>query len=725
MRKYSSGPSKAFAATAIGIASLLSPLWVHAQAVLEDVSFNTGAGGNVEVLLTLDSAAPEPRVFTTESPPRIALDLNDTRSALAERTLAVGQGATRSVTAVEAAGRTRVVIDLFRNVPYEIRRTGNTLVIDIAGGVAAAVASAEAAERMGGSSVHLQRGSVSKIDFRRGKDGEGRVIVHLQGEPSGSDLSQQGDKIRVELFDTRVPAELERRIDVMDFATPVDMIDSFNEGGRAVMLISANGNFEHMAYQADNQFVIEVSLIEEEEEVDARSLLEDPVYEGERVTFTFQDIAVRAVLQLIADVSQLNIVVSDAVGGNVTLRLNNVPWDQALDLILQSKQLDKRQNGNVIWVAPANEIAAYEQQRLQALVQKEELEPIRSDFIQVNYAKASDLAALLSAGGGGERTGLLSDRGAVSVDERTNTLLISDTPTKLGEVRELIGLLDRPVRQVQIESRIVIANSDFSRDIGVRFGVTGTNEDSNGNIYSTGGSLEALDRMNNLSLINRLNGLPSGLPNVGPSIPPGGIAAPPLTERLNVNLPVANAAGTFGWTLLASDYLLDLEISALEAEGRGEVISSPRMIAANQVEAYIQQGVEIPYQQATSSGATAIQFKDAVLELRARPLITPDNRIQLDLTVKQDTVGDEVPTGTGGTVPTIDTREIETKVLVDNGQTVVLGGIYEQNLRDQTNKVPFFGDLPMVGSLFRQRLRQFDKAELLIFITPTILQENY
>ena len=457
---------------------------------------------------------------------------------------------------------------------------------------------------------------------------------------------------------------------------------------------------------------------------------DEPVYSGNLVSFNFQDIPVRSVIQLIADASQLNIVVADNVQGNVTLRLNNVPWDQALDIVLQSKQLDQRRRGDVIWVAPADEIAAREQAKLEALSKKEELGPLDNIFIQVNYAKAEELASLISGTGesdSGSGNTLLSDRGSVAFDERTNTLLVTDVPERLVVIQDLVETLDRSVEQVQIESRIVVASEKFGDELGVRFGVTGSHEDKYGNIISTGGSASAVDRLNNAAL-NRRYASPSGsgLPTLTPDTElAANIPGPPLGERLNVNLPTAaSSAGRWAASILAADFLLDLELSALETEDRGEVISSPRVITANQSQAVIKQGVQIPYEQATSSGATSIAFKDAVLSLNVVPLITPDERIDLTLKVDQDAIGEEVSTSLGGSVPSIDTRSVETRVLVNNGQTVVLGGIYEQVRRTTKSKVPVLGDIPGIGNLFRNKAVQDDKAELLIFVTPTIIKES-
>ncbi|MFK7955411.1 MAG: type IV pilus secretin PilQ [Lysobacterales bacterium] len=701
-----------------------------AQSVLEEISFSTGSGGAVDIILSMQGDLPEPQIFTTDNPARIAVDLMNTTNAMRQRSIEVGTGATRSVSAVEAGGRTRVVIDLFRSAPYETRVEGNSLIVSVQGGSGSAIVSR--AQQTGGATASVASSgplAVENVDFRRGQNGEGRVIVTFNDAGANVDLSKQGSRLRAYIYNTEIAQELEERLDVMDFATPVEVIDTMRDGNRIRMDIAVRGEYEHLAYQSGNQYIVEIQQFQEEVLSPEAQILEPREYEGSRVSFNFQDIPVRAVLQLIADVSGLNIVVSDSVSGNVTLRLQNVPWDQALDILLQAKSLDMRENGNVVWVAPATEIAAREQQLLQALKDKRELEPLRSTFVQVNYAKATDLKNIIESAASGSATdgaGLLSARGSVTVDERTNVLLLTDTPDRLEEIRELVNRLDRPVRQIQIESRIVIATDSFSDEIGVRFGLTGGYEDNDGNILSVAGSSSATDRMNNLALVNRqINDNRSGFPVIAPDNPPAGISVPPLGERLNVNLPASGTAGSWALGLLTSDYLLDLELSALESEGRGEVISSPRLITANQREAFIQQGVEIPFQQAASSGATNISFKDAVLELRVQPLITPDDRVILDLAVKKDTIGQLVPVEGGGQVPSIDTREIQTQVLINSGQTVVLGGIYEQTLREDSNKVPFLGDIPALGTLFRQRSSQNDKSELLIFITPTILNDSF
>jgi type IV pilus assembly protein PilQ len=515
----------------------------------------------------------------------------------------------------------------------------------------------------------------------------------------------------VDLYNASLPEELNRRLDVLDFATPVQFIDASPISNGVRIAMAVGGAYEHLVYESGNQVVIEVEELQQitpatKEEV---KFFEDKVYEGTRVTFNFQDIPVRSVLQLIADVSDLNIVVADSVGGNLTLRLTNVPWDQALDIVMDARNLDMRKNGNVIWIGPTAEIAAREQQLLKAQQDRRILEPLQTVLIPMSYAKAVDMKLLIEESTNAVDTeyGLLSERGSVTVDERTNTLLITDTAERIVEIRELLTELDFAVRQVQIESRIVIASSDFAHELGVRFGVTYVHQGTNIGVIAADG--------NAADIIN---------PNINPR-DDGLLDIPAYPGRYQVNLPATNQnASTLGLSFLTEDVILDLELSALEAEGEGEVISTPRVITANQAEAFIQQGVEIPYEQSTSSGATAVQFKEAVLELRATPLITPDNRVQLELEIKQDTVGEIFQTARGGSVPSIDTRELNTTVLVDNGDTVVLGGIFQDEKSSNEEKVPWLGDVPVLGTLFRRRANETSKRELLIFVTPTIVEER-
>jgi type IV pilus assembly protein PilQ len=505
-----------------------------------------------------------------------------------------------------------------------------------------------------------------------------------------------------------------RRLDVMDFATPVTTVDTLRTNRDTRVVISANGNYEQLAYQSDNEFTIEINPAVQAAAEESGLFSETKEYEGQRLTLNFQDIETRAVLQLLAETSGKNIVVSDTVAGNVTLRLRNVPWDQALDIVLTTKGLDMRQNGNVIIVAPAEEIAARETADLEAKLAISELEPMYSEFLQVNYAKATDLAALITADSGGNS--MLSERGSIGVDDRTNTLLVQDTAERLRDIRRLVATLDIPIKQVLIESRIVVVNDDFSRDLGMRLGVTAFNENSSDGLTVISGSGVGTDTMIGSAIDNLAD-------DANGSIYP--VELPALNNRYNVNLPIGEAAGRFSLAVLESEYLVDLELTAMEAEGRGEIVSTPRVITANQKEASIKQGVEIPYQESASSGATTVSFKEAVLELIVTPQITPDNNIIMDLRVSKDNVGDIISTGgLGGTVPSIDTRSVETQVLVADGQTVVLGGIYETERRETINKVPVLGDIPFAGALFRSKQRLDNKAELLIFVTPRILEEG-
>jgi type IV pilus assembly protein PilQ len=436
------------------------------------------------------------------------------------------------------------------------------------------------------------------------------------------------------------------------------------------------------------------------------------VYTGERLTLNFQDIETRAVLQLLADASGQNIVVSDSVSGNVTLRLQNVPWDQALDIVLRTKGLDKRRQDNVIIVAPQAELAAREKAELAARKDVQELAPLRSEYLQVNYAKAQDMAALIKT----QTNSLLSTRGSVAVDDRTNTLLLQDTADRLADVRRLVATLDIPVRQVLIEARIVIVNNDFTRDLGARFGFTNNQKNGNRGLVTTTGTAAGTDQAIGSALTNV-----QSTGSIYPISIPTGSAA---TNRYNVNLPVSSPAGTFALGILGSNFIVDLELSAAQAETQANIISSPRVITANQKEATIEQGVEIPYQQSASSGATTIQFKKAVLSLKVKPQITPDNRIILDLDVKDDSVGSVVVASGGVNVPSIDTREIATQVLVNDGQTVVLGGILSTTQREDDTKVPYLGDIPFLGHLFKSTAHKDNKDELMIFITPKIVREG-
>ena len=681
---------------------------------LQKIEVQTLPGQQVQLRLLLSGPAPEPLSFTIDKPARISLDLPDTGLALESRRIDVNSAGLDTILAAEANGRTRLVLNLDALVPYTTRVDGNSIIVMLGGNAPIATAAASSAAPRAPSASSGGPRAISTIDFRRGPGGSGRVVVGLSDPRTPVNLRQEGSRVVVDFAGAQLPKNLMKRFDVTDFATPVQSVDALKATDGARLVISADGNFEQLAYQSDNQYTIEVKPI-----VKPTGLEEEKrSYTGERLTLNFQDIETRAVLQLLADTSGQNIVVSDTVQGNVTLRLQNVPWDQALDIVLKTKGLDMRRQDNVILVAPAEEIAAREKAELAARKDLQELAPLRTEYLQVNYAKAEELAALIGKGGGGGGGGqsLLSERGSIGIDSRTNTLLVQDTADRLTDIRKLVSTLDIPVKQVLIEARIVIVNDDFSRDLGVRMGLTGKDERPDG-LLAVSGSGEATNTMIDSAITNLAAG---GGPN--PVAVPTG--PDDFTNRYNVNMPVANPAGRIAMSLLSADYIVDLELSAAQAEGRGEIVSSPRVITANQKEATIEAGVEIPYQESSSSGATTTQFKKAVLSLKVTPLITPDNRVILDLQINKDSVGSEVSSATGGRVPSIDTRKIITQVLVNDGQTVVLGGILETEKRDNVTKVPWLGDIPGLNILFKSSRKVNNKSELLIFVTPKILREG-
>jgi type IV pilus assembly protein PilQ len=683
---------------------------------LKDIEVQALSGDRVELRLVTSGVASEPLAFIIDNPARISLDLQNTTLGLDKRRKDVNVGPLSTILAAEAGGKTRVVLNLDKMVPYQTRVDGSAIVVTLGApdAAAAAVTSFPATQAAPAPAAAGGSRSVSGVDFRRGDNGAGRVVITLSDPATPVDVRKEGDRVVLSFNGATLPASLQKRLDVTDFATPVNSIESVSTASGTRVSIAAKLPFEELAYQSDNVFSVEIAPVVAVEK-DTKPTLFDPdrEYTGERLTLSFQDIETRAVLQLLADVSGRNIIVSDSVAGNVTLRLQNVPWDQALDIVLATKGLDMRENGGVIIVAPADEIASREKADLEARKDIRELEPLLSEFLQVNYAKASDLAELMKGKGGASKgNSMLSERGSVAIDERTNTLLVQDVSENLAQIRRLVSTLDIPVRQVLIESRIVIVNDDFSRELGIRWGVTAVNDTSDG-LIAVSGSNSGTNTIVNSALNN--------LQSTGSPYP---VQLPAQGDRYNVNLPVANPAGRLGLALLGEDYLVDLELSAAQAEGRGEVISSPRVITANQKEASIRQGVEIPYQESSSSGATSTQFKEAVLSLTVTPQITPDDRIILDLTVTKDSVGQVVSDERGGSIPSIDTREVVTQVLVNNGQTVVLGGVYETEEGQRVSKVPFLGDIPGVGVLFRSTRTISRKSELLIFVTPKILKEG-
>jgi len=662
------------------------------------LDYSVLTGNTVQIVFTFDQPPVEPRTFTIDDPARIALDFADTINGLKQRNFQVGIGNMQSIISAAANGRTRVVLNLSRSAEYTTSIKGHQLTLTLGESekpvaVVAKTDSTISPSSQTGQNFGISK-AVTKIDFKRGKNGEGRILIYMTSNTISTDVWRENNVVNIELIGTQLPAELQRRMDVGDFATPIGYIDTIQDGANIKMTISTNTEFEHLSYQADKIYTIEIAPITKEEEEKIKK--EKFGYTGERLSLNFQDIEVRSVLQLLADFTGLNLVVSDSVTGNLTLRLKNVPWDQAMDIILKTKGLAQRRSGNVILIAPTDEIAAREKLELEARRQVEELETLRTEFIKINYAKAAEMASLLNQ----KDNAILSDRGSASVDVRTNTLLVKDTNTSLANVRQVLLELDIPIRQVLIESRVVIAQDDFSKELGVRFGVVSNSYKGNsaGDGALTAGNLDGVVELANNDPLSLLNGL-------------------------NVNLPVQNPAGSFALALakLPLGTLLEMELSAAQVEGRGEVISSPRVITADSHTAMISQGVEVPYLELSDGDAT-LKFRDAVLSLEVTPQITPDDRVIMDLDVHKDNVGETVSFGAGLSAPSIDTRQVQSQLLVDNGQTVVLGGIYETVAANQVTRVPFFSDLPLLGFLFRTTKTTDDRSELLIFVTTKILE---
>jgi len=671
----------------------------YAAASLEDITFSALSGDQVEVTLHISGDAPEPGSFTIDNPARIALDLPETKSNLQNKSIDIGVGIARNINVVEAAGRTRVVINLARLTPYNTRRDNGNYVITLG---STGAGSATSSTKDAGSAATPTAGvnTVQDVQFRRGEAGEGRVVIVVSNPNTAMDMSRRGDQIIVTLQDVKIPETLERRLDVLDFGTPVRTVDAFSHGNDVRIVASGVGQFEHIGYQADNRITLDVKpYVKPREEIKKKK----EEYTGERLSLNFQNIEVRAVLQLIADFTGLNMVTSDSVTGNVTLRLKNVPWDQALDIILKTKGLSKRIKGNVMLVAPAAEIAAQEKLELESQKQVVELAPIISETIQVNYAKASEIIAILKAKG----NSLLSKRGNITVDQRTNKILIQDTAENIDQVIALVEELDIPVRQVLIESRIVLVTSQYSKELGVQFGVTAEGSSGSRRAATSG----------------TINGAEAAFDSQGALTYAG------VGHDLNVSLPVAGAAGSIGLAIAKLPFgtLLDLELSAAEVEGQTEIVSSPKVITSDQSQAKILQGQEIPYLQSSSSGAATIAFKEAVLKLEVTPQITPDERINLDLLVTKDSAdfGNQIVIpGVGASAPPINKQEVETRIMVDNGETIVLGGVYERTKAKSVTRVPFFADIPLIGILFRNKSESDDKSELLIFVTPKIIKQD-
>jgi type IV pilus assembly protein PilQ len=737
----------------LAVPALLAALWTaglaHAQLAIRAVSVSTQAGSEVVRIETSEPLAQLPAGFVIQQPARIALDFAGATNPLALGQIALNQGNVRSAQVVEAAGRTRVVLNLNQAAQYRTELDGNALLVWLEPNASAARSASPLEVALGSARGSFAEGTaadvrpLSDVDFRLGSNKTGRVVVGLASSQVGVDIRQQGKQLVVEFAKTSLPEGMRRRLDVTDFGTPVQAITTTQIGDRVRMVIDAQGAWEHSAYQSDNQLVLEVR----EPKTDPNKLSQGPGYTGEKLSLNFQSIDVRSLLQVIADFTNFNIVTSESVTGNLTLRLKDVPWDQALDIILQAKGLGMRKVGNVIRVAPKDELAAREKMDYEAAAQVELLEPLRTQSFQLNYAKAADIAAQLrgeipggnNAGGasfGGTGTGsnaalarMLTSRGSVIPEMRTNQLFVTDIPSRLTQVQELITKLDIPVRQVMIEARIVEANDTFGKSLGVRLGgadlrgVRGGEAGygvGGGNRIAIGGSYNAITNTTTES-VNSTTQVPGS--NFSVDAANAGIAMNTNSTSF-VNMPASlpgAIASTFALSLFSpsANRFLNLEISALQADGKGQVVSSPRVITADQTKAAIEQGTEYPYQAATSSGATNVQFKKAVMKLEVTPQITPEGGIILDVEISKDSPG-EILNGQRA----INTKRIKTNVLVENGGTVVIGGIFESEETENVTKVPLLGDLPAVGALFRNKTRTANKKELLVFLTPKVVSER-
>ncbi|MCG6875979.1 MAG: type IV pilus secretin PilQ [Betaproteobacteria bacterium] len=698
--------------------AFLAPAAVRAQGVPNSIDALNVTSQGGQTLLRLELKEPlknPPASFTVANPARIAFDFPNTINALARTSQDVNEGELRSVNLVQVGERTRVVLNLKSMVTYDTKSEGNTLIISLNAVPSAASRAASDRTVRFAEGTAEDKHSLRDIDFRRGKAGEGRIVVELSDTSTGIDIRQQGQTLVVDFLKTELPDNLRKRLDVTDFATPVTIISTFQQGDNTRMVIEPRGLWEHNAYQTDTQFVVEVKPVQ----YDPNKLVQGTRggYKGEKLSLNFQNVEVRSVLNVIADFTDLNIITSDTVQGNLTLRLKDVPWDQALDIILQTRGLDMRKNGNVVWIAPRDELATKEKLELEAKQQISDLEPLRTETFALNFAKADVIAKLLTgqgaAGGGSGEQRILSKRGSASWDDRTNQLFVQDIPSRLDEVRKLIAQTDIPVRQVQIEARIVEAGDNFTRTLGARLGYNVTDASGSSPIFSNPNRALFGGSLNSTASVSGQN---------------TGAFGQDIPNSLMVNLPAqlsqqqaGQQAGQFSLVLFnrSQTRFVNLEITALESDGRAKVISSPRVVTANQVEALIEQGTELPYQQATSSGATSISFRKANLSLKVRPQITPDGNVVLDVDVNKDNVGIQTPAGFA-----IDTRHVKTSVLIENGGTVVIGGIYIQEQRNDVNKVPLLGDLPGVGPLFRNTQRTDNKTELLVFLTPRIVEER-
>ena len=670
------------------LAGLLSPSLLAAD--LQKLDVAALPGDKVELKLTFDEPVLAPRGYTIEQPARIALDLPGVSNKLGAKSRELGVGNARSVTVVEAKDRTRLIINLTNLAPYNTRVEGNHLYVVVGEGARTATAAVQSTPvtTAAPAKVYAPQGrAISNIDFQRGDQGEGNVVITLSDASVSPDIQDQGGKIRLDFAKTQLPESLRVRLDVKDFATPVQFVSASGSADKASIVIEPTGLYDYLAYQTDNKLTLSIKPLTQDD-VEARKA-ERFAYTGEKLSLNFQDIDVRSVLQLIADFTDLNLVASDTVSGNITLRLQNVPWDQALDLVLKTKGLDKRKIGNVLLVAPADEIAARERQELESQKQIAELAPLRRELIQVNYAKASDMAKLFQSVTSAEGAG--DDRGSITVDDRTNSIIAYQTQERLDELRRIVAQLDIPVRQVMVEARIVEANVDFDKSLGVEWRGVSLGD----NNFVVGGTNSLIKGTDPLEI------------QAGNFVDLGAIGA---NTGLNLGF-------------ITNNTLLDLELSAMEKTGNGEVISQPKVVTSDKETAKILKGAEIPYQEASSSGATSTSFKQAALSLEVTPQITPDNRIIMEVKVTKD-APDFTNAAASGGVPAISKNEVNAKVLVADGETIVIGGVFSNTQSKSVDKVPFLGDIPYLGALFRRDLVKDSKSELLIFLTPRIMNNQ-
>jgi len=691
---------------------------VQAETVkIEKVDFASLPGDRFQVLMEFSDTPPEPSGYSIDNPSRIVLDFPGVESLLEQKKYALAFENARSAVILSTEERTRLILNLEKMASYQTEIDGNTLVLNVGSKQSATFVQKGAVAMSASDSTTGSK--VANIDFTRGEDGEGVVSVDLTSSGENIDISQVGNNLQLNFYNTELPQDLDRRLDVGDFATPVKTIDSTSEGSTTSVMIEVGGYYDYLAYQADNQYVVSIKPLTKQE----KELQIQEAFAGEKLSLNFQDIGVRSVLQIIADFTELNLVASDTVRGNITLRLENVPWDQALDIVLKSKGLDKRTNGNVIMVAPAAEIAETERLQVEANKQIEELAPLFTEFIRIRYADARELFELFDSNGndgdgsrGSSRGGsnddrtstasILSSRGTAIVDERTNTIILTDTAEKINGFRELVEQIDIPVEQVLIESRIVIASTDFKKELGVRWGAAARGSINGNPIAGFGGISNSTDDDSD-----------------GGGITPGD-GELSLGDLLAVDLGSADPSGSFSMAYLSDNIFLDMELSALEDSGRGEIVSQPKVVTGDKQEASIETGTEVPFLEASASGAASLEFKEAVLKLEVTPQITPDKTIIMDLFISQDSIGEIVPGIFGSLVPTIDVTRLNTQVLVADGQTIVLGGIFQVEQFNREDKVPVLGDIPYLGRLFKHTLNDIKKREILIFITPKIINES-